>query len=154
MDSRLEWHAHVDYLNKKLRSRLYCLRKMKKFQVDNKILQLFYNAVIESVWNYCISCWGGNITGGDVNRIRAHIKQCQDMTCENLKTFHKSYYGAIFKKFTKIMGDNTHALHGTFANATSPRSSIMILPYAKTNRHKQSFVPQAMRQYNTNYQRH
>ena len=43
-------HDHVDMLVKKLNSRMYCLRAMNKFNVNNSILAMFYNSVICGIW--------------------------------------------------------------------------------------------------------
>ena len=42
IDNRFAWHDHVDMLVKKLNSRMYCLRMMNKFNINNNILARFY----------------------------------------------------------------------------------------------------------------
>ena len=54
IDDRLAWHTFIDSLIKKLNSRMFCLRKLNFFKVDAKILALFYDSVVESVWRYCL----------------------------------------------------------------------------------------------------
>ena len=44
---------NTDYIISKLNSRLYCLRKIKKFNANICILKLFYQLVIKSVLTYC-----------------------------------------------------------------------------------------------------
>ena len=56
------WSNNTDYIMSKLNSRLYCLRKLKKLNVDICILKLFSQLVIKSVFTYYCVCWGGNIT--------------------------------------------------------------------------------------------
>ena len=34
MDNRLAWHDHIDYLVKRINPRLYCMRRLHKFNVD------------------------------------------------------------------------------------------------------------------------
>ncbi|KAG1663833.1 Patj [Nymphon striatum] len=48
-NNKLKWDDHVDKILKKLNSRLYCLYKMKKFNVQPQILKLFFNSVLCSV---------------------------------------------------------------------------------------------------------
>ena len=56
---------YIDSLIKRLDTRMYCLRNLNFFNVDVKILALFYDSVVESVWRYCLLCWGGNVSKGD-----------------------------------------------------------------------------------------
>ena len=45
-DDKLDWSAHMDYVMKKLNSRVYCFRKMNAFRVSNEILVTFYLIVL------------------------------------------------------------------------------------------------------------
>ena len=64
IDDRLAWHDHIDYLIKRLNVRMYCFRKLNYFHVDKRILALFYESVVASVWRYCLLCWGGTLVKG------------------------------------------------------------------------------------------
>ena len=68
------WSNNTDYIISKLNSRHYCLRKLKKFNVNICILKLFYQLVIKSVFTCCV-CWGGNITKRNINKITGIIKK-------------------------------------------------------------------------------
>ena len=97
IDDNLMWHDHINHLYKKLNPRLFCLRKLCKFGVDKKILELFYEAVICSVWKYCLCCWGGNARGYDIKHISSTIRQAARLTDRDLDTFDH-VYGEIIKK--------------------------------------------------------
>ena len=60
IDDKLAWHDHFDYLIKRLNVRMYCFRKLNYFHVDNRILALFYESVVASVWRYSrgLAEWG------------------------------------------------------------------------------------------------
>ena len=45
MDDKLCWKFPVDYLCKKLNSRLYCLRKLNKFNVSSEIMELQFSCI-------------------------------------------------------------------------------------------------------------
>ena len=47
----------------------FFLKKLKSFHVNESILKMFYQALIQSVITFGISCWGGNITEGDKQKI-------------------------------------------------------------------------------------
>ena len=59
IDNDLKWHEHVAYVEKRLKPRLYCLRKLKSFNVNQDILATFYNSILCSVWTYCLLCCAG-----------------------------------------------------------------------------------------------
>ena len=138
MDDQLSWHQHTDYLIKKLNPRMYCLRKLFKFNVNKDILRMFYESVIVGVWNYCICAWGGNVRLYDAKRIDSVTSKARRLvgTC---KSFNNIYNDAVQSKFHKIWKDNTHPLHNIFAAAESERSGRMRLPQSVTNRHSSSF---------------
>ena len=77
LNNKLTWGDHVDVLIKKLNSRLYCIRKMSKFNVSTEILEMFYNTVICGVWRYCLVCWGGNINLIEKDRIDYIIRKAE-----------------------------------------------------------------------------
>ena len=56
-------------------TRMYCMRKLHGFNVDNTILTLFYHSIVQSVWSYCLVCWGGNTTKADRQRIDQIVRK-------------------------------------------------------------------------------
>ena len=61
-DSKLNWKENINLVLKKVNTRMYCLRKLRSFEVNSGILVTFYNAVICSIIVYGSVCWGGNIS--------------------------------------------------------------------------------------------
>ena len=61
IDDKLEWDAHSSSVHSKMQQRLFVLRKLNAFNIDCKILYLFYSSVIESILLFCFHAWGGNI---------------------------------------------------------------------------------------------
>ena len=69
LNNKLSWGDHVDFIVKKLNSRMYCLRKLNSFHSTPEILNVFYSSTIVSVWRYCLGCWGGNVSKREKRRI-------------------------------------------------------------------------------------
>ena len=109
---------------------------------------MFYDSVLSSIWKYCLTAWGGNCRKVDQQNISSVIKQASRVIGEDLPSFDCIYETFVTRKFNKIWKDSLHPLNNTFHNAVSARSNRLILPYACTNRHKSSFVVQAMLLYN------
>ena len=53
--NKLRWDRHCTVMYKKCQQRLYCLRKLRSFNVDNTIL--FYKSCIQSVLTFSFICW-------------------------------------------------------------------------------------------------
>ena len=47
--NKLKWDRHGSVTYKKCQQRLYCLRKLPSFKIDNTILSMFYKSCIQSV---------------------------------------------------------------------------------------------------------
>ena len=151
IDDKLNWHKHVDSMVKKLNSRMYCFRKLNFFNVNSHILALFYDSVVESVWRYCLLCWGGNITEGDKERVGRVIKEAGKIIGSPRHDFETVYTDLVMKKLADVMEDFNHPLHHRLSEQLIPRSGRMRLPSVKTNRYLLSFVPQAIKLHNSNY---
>ena len=64
LDESLSFCDHVDYVYKKAQQRLFLLRKLKRVDVSQHILQLVYSHrdLIESVLSFNIITWYGNVS--------------------------------------------------------------------------------------------
>ena len=151
MDNKLCWKQHVDYICKKLNSRLYCLRKLHKFQISSNILQLFYESVVSSVWKYCVSVWGGNSSKRDTDRITSTIKKANKLLETPQESFIENYEKAVISKTKNIRKDDSHPMYTIFEDMVNERSGRMRLPYAFTNRHRLSFVPHSAKLHNRDF---
>ena len=152
LNDKLTWGDHVDTIIKKLNSRLYCLRKMSNFQVRPEILMMFYNAVICSVWRYCLICWGGNVSKTEMNRIDCVIRKAGKVLGEMQPDVYSVYLDILNAKLEKIYDDFGHPLHNiTFNNRM--KSGRLRLPFIKTSRHRNSFIPRAISAFNDKFQR-
>ena len=56
-DDKLKWDDNTEEIVKKGQQRLYLLRKLNYFSVDQKILSLFYKSFIESIPSFSFICW-------------------------------------------------------------------------------------------------
>lgn len=57
IDNKLTFELNTDMLSKKSQQRLFCLRKLAKFQVDRSLMTLFYKSFTESVFTFSCICW-------------------------------------------------------------------------------------------------
>ena len=61
IDSNLSWNLHIDYLIKKLNSRI-CLLKRAKVYLTFACRKMLYNALIKPILEYCCTVWGNSLS--------------------------------------------------------------------------------------------
>ena len=66
---------HTDAMLKKVHTGLYCLRKLRSFNLCSQLLQSFYTSTMLSVLTIGLICWGGTLTKQDTSRINKLIKK-------------------------------------------------------------------------------
>ena len=149
--SDLSWSEHISGICSKLNQRMYFLRKMKNFYVDNIILQLFYRSVLESIFKFCIICWGGNTKVCDKDKIDRVIKRASKMSNYNFENFDEILIKLTTNKVLSILKDKSHPLHNQII--FSERSGRPLSIKANRERYRSSFLPSATRLLQTTYTR-
>ena len=142
-DDKLSWHNHTQKVQKKLNQRLYFLRKLHHFNVDCKLLSLFYKSCIISVLSFCVTAWGGNAAKGDIRKMNRCIKNASKMLENNCDTFDDMLLELCINKLSKILKDPSHPLIVFITR--SPRSGRILHMTSKTVRYFNSFLPFAIR---------
>ena len=75
VDDKLNWHEHCNELIKKINKRMYFLRKLQSFRLNNEVLYTFYCSILGSVNTFGISCRDSSITARDRKRLNSTIKK-------------------------------------------------------------------------------
>ena len=117
LDNKLTWKQNTDSIVKKTKPRLYCLRKLRTFNVHNTLLQLFYTSIISSTLTFGLACWGGKEQ-------------------EDIGTIHEH---RTLSKLKKILNDKTHPFYPIYSHKRIERSGRFRLPRTYTNRNMRSF---------------
>ena len=60
-DEKLDWVKNSKKIQSKVNQRVFFMYNVAKFNVDTKILSLFYESCILSVISFCITAWDGNV---------------------------------------------------------------------------------------------
>ena len=148
IDNTLSWKDNTDALIKKTNTRMYCLRKLRSFNVDSCLLQMFYTATISSILTFASVCWGGNICRQDKDRLEKTIKKAGGVVGRRQKSFEDMHEDRVAKKVASITKDDSHPLCHEFDSRVIERSGRLRAPKTRTTRYSNSFVPTAVRSIN------
>ena len=91
MTLKLCFEQNTSLLFKKGQQRLYCLRKLAKFNVEKTLMTLFYRSFVESVVTFSLICWYGSITVKQENSLSKLIKVSSRITGSNQKGLEELY---------------------------------------------------------------
>ena len=145
IDNKLNWSDNTTSVIKKVNTRMHCLRKLKTFNINEKLLYLFYSSIIRSSLTFCISCWGGNINKGDKNRLDRLVYKSSKIIGTDLDSIDKLHDSVVNRKLTTILDDASHPLFLEFDRHRASRSGGFLLPKIKTSRFLNSFLPSAIK---------
>ena len=142
LDYKLNFDANTNSINKKCQSRIYCLQKLRKLNVDKVILQNFYRAFIESVLTFGFICWYGSLSVSNKKVLQRVVKVCEKVVGEKQLEVQTLYESRVRMKAKAVHEDESHSLAKYFELMPSGRR--FRVPHCKSLRMKRTFVPQAV----------
>lgn len=121
---------------------LFLLRKLRKLELNSKLLSNFYRCTVESILTNSIIVWYGNSTTQDRKALQRVIKTAQ-LICGVPHPPLQDIYNTHFRKRAHNVKDRTQPEHTLFTLLPSGRCYRSVK--AKTTRLNNSFYPQAIR---------
>ncbi|KAI3367782.1 hypothetical protein L3Q82_026215 [Scortum barcoo] len=76
----LTWTHHTDFITKSARQRLFFLRRLRRLNMDSKILCSFYRCTIERILTGCITAWYSSCTALNRKALQREVKAAQRRT--------------------------------------------------------------------------
>ena len=126
-----------------MHERLYFVRKLKYFRIDNNLLSLFYRSMIVSIISFCVGAWGGNTVQKDTKKIDSVAKHATRLTGIKQDSFIEIFEKICNKKFNRILNDPTHPFYSQINRGE--RSGRVLFLRMKTERYRSSFLPTAIK---------
>ena len=142
-DKVLSWKEDTNAIIKKAHTRLYCLIKLRSFDISSQILRMCFISAICGVLTCGCVCWGGNVSKQDRDRLDKIIKAAS-IVGKRQDRFDTYYQGRLTNKLTDILHDDTCPLKADFDNRIIERSGQFRVPTARMTRHAGSFMPSAV----------
>ena len=146
-DNKLKWSNHISHLISKCKQRLYFLRVLNSFHVNQDLLHLFYTTMVQSVLCYNLVSWWSVASSGDkisINRIR---RQASKITRTNLPLVDVLYTNQVVNKVKWIKDQDLHPLESYYQTMRSG-TRLRAIP-CRTQRYRKSFVPNSIHLFNS-----
>ena len=155
VSSDLKWNVHVSELVRKVSTRLYFLRQLKKSHVITRELLLFYITCIRSILEYGSPVFHRAPTSyqsEDLERLDRAMKiiypelsYAKALELSRLLTLYDRREAISAKLFHEICANQSHSLHKLLPSKYQPSYSLkeqrtFIRPKCKTERCKNSFL--------------
>ena len=156
VNSDLKWNVHVSELVRKVSTRLYFLRQLKKSHVITRELLLFYITCIRSILEYgspvfhravpsYLSEHLERLQKRAMNLIYPELSYARALELSGLLTLYDRREAISAKLFHEICANQSHSLHKLLPSKYQPSYSLkeqrtFIRPKCKTERCKNSLL--------------
>jgi hypothetical protein len=145
IDKDLRWSSHINFVTKKVSTRMACLRKLKNAGISRNILKVVFTSYIRSVMLYCLECWWTSSSSKDrqklmrTDKMGMKIAKCTSKDVDSLQSIYGMKALKIVQSITK---DTSHPLHGevTFLK----HGKRLNIPLCRTTKFKNSALIQAI----------
>ena len=148
IDNKLSWTPHIDACYKKAQKKMYLVRKLQFFKVDQAIMQLFYQAMLQDI---NLICFFSNAKKGDTGRLEKITRTAGKIMTADPLSPSDVFQRAALKKLSGIQADTSSPLHGIVQSCAPARDSSRYFRSMKsrTTRRLNSFIPVAIILHNT-----
>lgn len=146
VDGKLNGSVNAHQLYIKGLQRLHFLRILRNLKVNNYVLSLFYKSIIESVLVFCLTCWFGNASKQDVNKVNKIIVNAKRLGVA-VTPLEELYTNCLRKSCCKIMNDVDHPLNYNYVYLKSGKR--LNIKSQRTSRLKNSFIPRSIVLFNS-----
>ncbi len=143
LDNKLSFSPNTEVLCKRGQQRLYCLRKLRSFNVDKTLMCMFYRSYIESLLSFSLLCWFNSLNVNNKNCIESIVNQGSKITGSKQMTMAQLYHRQVLGKAQSILLDDSHPMYHKFN--LLPSGIHYRTPISKTNRFRHSFIPSAVK---------
>ena len=151
VNEKLDWSVHANNVLSKVNQRMYFVRKLNSFGLNDILISLFYRAAVQSLMSFCIIVWGGNLASREISKFDRIAKRVTKITNIKQDNFLETFNKFCLKKLEFILKDKDHLLFSSIQ--FSKRSNRVILAKTNRERYRNSFLPYAIRLFSENYKR-
>ena len=142
ISSDLSWDKNTEPIVKKCQQRLHFLRQLKKFRLNQRILEQFYRATVESILCFSVTVWFSGVTARDKDQLERLVRQASRIVGCELPPIAPLYNSRLIKRARGIVSDPSHPANHLFVLLPSGRRFRALK--CRTSRFRNSFFPEAV----------
>ena len=146
VNNTVTWNDHCESLISKARQRLYFLRKLKSFGVNNYIILTFYTAIIEKIVSQSITVWYTRASQQDLTKLNSIIRTSEKIVGFNLPSLQLIFESKMENNISNIMKDKFHPANKYFEFLPSGRR---LRACYGNKRFVNSYIPSAIKYFNS-----
>ena len=143
LDSKLDFKAHVQQIQKKGQQRLHVIRRLSGFDLNPKLLQNLYRSIIEPILIYCGPIFYRQISTTDRNKIIKISNMAEKIYGKKNPPLTNLVDNATIRKAQSIVKNPNHPLFEEFEMLNSGRRYRTLM--CKKAKFSRSFVPNAIK---------
>ncbi len=119
LDTSFTFGETVDNILKKASQRLFLMRKLKSFDVSQSVLEMVYKSHVESILQFNITAWYGNLGVRSKNKLQRIVRIAEKIIGQQMQL--EELYLATYRKASSVVSDFTHPLLSEFVMLPSGR---------------------------------
>lgn len=148
IDRTLSFNVNSESIFKRANQRMFLIRKLRSFRVSQHILEMAYRGLVESILQFNITAWYGNLNVKDKNKLSKIVNTAGKVIGKSQRQLGDVFDKAVLRKARQISTDTLHPLNSEFELLPSGRR--FRVPRASRNIYKRSFIPHAIQELNLN----
>ena len=130
---------HFNQIIKKMNKNMYVIYKLKKLNVEKRIIKMAFNAMIRSQPSYCLAIFGENILKKQQSRLNYFYKKATKLKLYNAINFEEEKDQSQERRALNIIKNKKHQSRTSLIVLPHGRLSM---PYCRTERYLKSWLPQ------------
>ena len=147
ISNKLTWEYNINTICKKAQQRLFFLRQLRKYRVQQRLLLRFYFAIIQSIISSSITVWYGSADQHSKSKLQRIVNKAAKIIGSDLPSLDSIYTSRTITRATKIIKDPSHPAHSLFKLLPSGKRYGSIS--SSTSRFTNSFYLTAIRTLNS-----
>ena len=147
LDNKLTFSEHVKICCKTANSRLALLRKLRKENINSKVLYIFYNSNVLSVVTFGLTIFFGHLNLKDSNSLKRIVNRARKIINIEIPSLDCVYRKLVKKKANKIVKYSNHPLHHKYAVLPSGRRYRSIR--CNSVKYSKAFLPTSIKLLNS-----
>jgi hypothetical protein len=142
ISSDLSWDKNTEPIVKKCQQRLHFLRQLKKFRLNQAILEQFYRATVESILCFSVTVWFSGASAREKDQLERIVRQASRIVGCELPPVASLYNSRLVKRVRGIVSDSSHPANHLFELLPSGKRFRSLK--SRTSRFRNSFFPEAV----------